>query len=1123
MSNLDAEAKRIFYESLDYPPGEREAFLDRACRDNRELRQRTDALLKAYEAPVSFLDNPVLDRPDPGTSKLVTDSTAEDRTALNETGSSSTAKAHFPEGERYRVLRPHARGGLGEVFVAEDRELRREVALKEIRAENARDHDLRRRFLLEGEVTGHLEHPGIVPIYGAGCRADGRPFYAMRFIRGETLESAVRRLHGGDGPDQTAGERAVTFRQLLSRFVAVCQAMAYAHSKGVIHRDLKPSNVMLGPYGETLIVDWGLAKVLDNQEDTETREAPFRPGDGSGSATRAGSAMGTPAYMSPEQAAGRQDLGPSSDTYSLGATFYVLLTGRPPFEGDLDEVLRDVQRGKFSRPRQVKADVPPALEAVCLKAMAHDPGKRYASPLDLARDVENWLADEPIAAWREPLKARAGRWVRKHKRLTAVAVTLTFVALIGATAGGLWYQKTEAVRQARQAHLAEGMTEALDRVEGETEALSQTLADVRSAQRFIADLNEWRQQVRSARSAWERAELIAASSQEPLDDSLRERLTALDERVREHERHWEVADRLDRIRLNAVEVDGDGPIHVEKASGEYAQLFQDVLQVDIRRQDPEQIARRIRASPFRHVLVAALDHWTMSSRMNDSQDKDLLPILLEVARKADPDPWRDRFRQMDTWKNADRVKALAAEVDISAQFPHTLELLAFKLRKPERIALLKRAILAYPGDFWLNFNLSRVCDDPKEKAAYLQAALAIRPSTVVVWNNLGSTLQQQGNVAGAMEAYRKAIDIDPDGAAIAYFNLGTIYMYQSRWHIVVETYRKGLKLFPRQVAVQTNLATALRELGRHKEAIQEYQKAIAINPRHANAHTGLGQVYLREGRYADAVVALAKAHSLLPKSHPDANFVREHLTQARAHLALVNEQAEEIRLRQGQTEVAGQLTKAGSTEASPPNQGSPRKVYQIHLESGTHYQIDVRGDFDTCLRIENEKQWCLRFNDNVNPSAPRHSRVVFTPRETRSYRTVVASRKPGLTGSFTLAIEPVTEQGEPIVRQVKPPIDTTGKRPVMEISLHLEAGQSWSFEVEGEAAPRFTQLHTADGKTIVQPEVIGPRTLGTTSIDLTPTKAGEYVFFVVSQANSHAHQYTFRANRYDPGAVGTSR
>src|SRR5262249_43424501 len=153
-------------------------------------------------------------------------------------------------------------------------------------------------------ITGGLEHPGVVPVYGLGTYHDGRPYYAMRFIRGDSLQDATRRFHDADKPGRDPGQRALELRQLLGRFVDVCNALASAHRRGVRHRDLKPGNVMLGPYGETLVVDWGLAKPVGRPEGASgSAEVTLRPPSvGGSSPTQLGSALGTPAYMSPEQA-----------------------------------------------------------------------------------------------------------------------------------------------------------------------------------------------------------------------------------------------------------------------------------------------------------------------------------------------------------------------------------------------------------------------------------------------------------------------------------------------------------------------------------------------------------------------------------------------------------------------------------------------------------------------------------------------------------------------------------------------------------------------------------------------------------------------------------------------------
>jgi len=365
-------------------------------------------------------------------------------------GLGSKARSELPsftQDERFELIKPHAKGGIGQVWLARDRELQREVAVKEIQARYVDREGLRARFLLEAEITGNLEHPGIVPVYSLGRNASGRPFYAMRFIRGETLSTAIKKFHEARTENtEKAGRRSrstwgIEFQQLLRRFLDVCDAMEYAHSRGVIHRDLKPGNIMLGEYGETLVVDWGLAKRIGKIDivavQGESGEGmDFEQGASVGGETQPGTTIGTPSYMSPEQACGSlEELGPASDVYSLGATLYELLTGTFPFAAEnTAKIIAKVKAGELTPPRVLVPTVPPQLEAICLKAMAFPPAQRYQSARELALDLEHWMADEPVAAYPERSLQKLSRWLRRHRSWTyaaaAALVGITMVATI---------------------------------------------------------------------------------------------------------------------------------------------------------------------------------------------------------------------------------------------------------------------------------------------------------------------------------------------------------------------------------------------------------------------------------------------------------------------------------------------------------------------------------------------------------------------------------------------------------------------------------------------------------------------------------------------------------------------
>ncbi|NUN48829.1 MAG: SUMF1/EgtB/PvdO family nonheme iron enzyme [Candidatus Brocadiae bacterium] len=301
-------------------------------------------------------------------------------------------------GDRYEIRGELGRGGLGAVLNAFDRDLGREVALKVLHG--ARGSEAAERFILEARVTGGLEHPNIVPVHEAGvlreAGGDARPYFTMKKIRGEDLGRILKRLAAGDG----AARAAYPLRALLRRFVDICHAVAFAHARGVLHRDLKPGNVMIGDFGETLVVDWGLAR---DRSRTPEPGIPARPGDppgGTGDSrmristplTLEGDILGTPAYMSPEQAWGRvAEIDERTDVFNLGGILYEILALRPPIQGSsLDDVLERARAAEIPRLLESPAD----LAAICHRSLMARRAERYGSAAEMAQEVQRWLDGE---------------------------------------------------------------------------------------------------------------------------------------------------------------------------------------------------------------------------------------------------------------------------------------------------------------------------------------------------------------------------------------------------------------------------------------------------------------------------------------------------------------------------------------------------------------------------------------------------------------------------------------------------------------------------------------------------------------------------------------------------------
>ncbi|NOV31591.1 serine/threonine protein kinase [Methylomonas sp. ZR1] len=406
-------------------------------------------------------------------------------------------------------------GGGGQVLLGFDERIGREVAIKELLDQAANDDiELSARFLREARITGRLEHPGIVPVYDLGTKQSGAPYYVMRLVRGDTLAKALKACN-----DEVLAEHALSRRlSLLDRLIDVCEAVAYAHSKGVIHRDIKPGNIVLGPFGETIVLDWGLAKVENEADLAPLLHAASTQAADDADLTRIGDILGTPAYMAPEQA--NPDFGAvdtRSDVFALGCILYYLLAGHPPLSGSADEILAQLSSlAPMPSARDPKLPMPPELIAICDKALSKDKTLRFPNAAALADELRAYRDGRLVSAYAYSRGELLRRFIARNKVVLAASLAVLLAILIGA---GLAFKFGVEAHKARDLAVAEG-----ELVKQEKQQVERALADVtrisnqnltaanQIADRILGNLNEMRMGMQqTAESLHGNADLAASS------------------------------------------------------------------------------------------------------------------------------------------------------------------------------------------------------------------------------------------------------------------------------------------------------------------------------------------------------------------------------------------------------------------------------------------------------------------------------------------------------------------------------------------------------------------------------------------------------------------------------------
>jgi tetratricopeptide (TPR) repeat protein len=745
-------------------------------------------------------------------------------------------------GDRYQLQGEIARGGMGAVLRGRDVDLGRDLAVKVLLEKHAHRPEVARRFIEEAQIGGQLQHPGVVPVYDIG-RFGERPFFTMKLVKGQTLQAllAERADHTQDRP------------RLVAIALQVAQTLAYAHAKGVIHRDLKPANIMVGAFGEVQVMDWGLAKVLAEggsadevrasrqhqpEEGTQIRTARSSGSAGTfGTQTEAGSLLGTPAYMPPEQANGDiAHLDRRADVFGLGAILCEILTGKPPYVGrSSEEVRRRACNGDLAD-TQARLDACGAdaelivLTRSCLAPEAIDRPRDAQAVADGLSAYLNGVQERLQTAQRERAVALAREAEQRKRRKVQLALAAAVVALLLGGGAFAWWRNAQA--QAGRER------------------------DARNAEAVAALLGQAEEALKAGDAAKAQVALDAAKqrSAEGGADEEKERLVRLDADLA----LLRDLDAIDQFRWTWSENQFPDHAVVAKRTREALRRFG----ADPNAVSADDAAARVSASVVRERIVSALD------RLLRQQKTAGVRALL---RRVDADPYRDAVRDVVLAHDAAKLAELAGQPTALEQPPGFVAFLGESqaIQVERRRRLLAAALRRRPADLGLLMTLGNTYplhqeDWANERLRWYQAARAAAPGNAAALNSLGVALADTKDLASAEAAFREAITLDSKHAN-AHSNLGNALFGKGEVDAAIACYRTAIALDPKYAKTHSNLGVALKAKGEVNAAIACYRTAIALDPKLAGAHTNLGVALKAKGEVDAAIACHQKAIALDPK------------------------------------------------------------------------------------------------------------------------------------------------------------------------------------------------------------------------------------------------------------------